>query len=97
LRDGKAVEMGKSSNLFTIRPSGTGIRRLTDNRNGNGNSSNPAWSPDGKLIVFTHNHVALATHSLNDLYLMPARGGRPIQLTHLARFDANKADWGTAR
>ena len=88
---------GRSSNLFTIRPSGTGVRRLTHNRNGNGNSSNPAWSPNGKLIVFTHNRHAKATHSRNDLYVMPARGGRAKRLTHLGRFDANKADWGTAR
>ena len=88
---------GKSSNLYTIRPDGTRRSKLTHNRGGNGNSAYPAWSPDGKLIVFARNRLALVSHSRNELYIMPANGGRAKRLTFLKRYDAAKPDWGIAR
>ena len=36
--------------IFTIRPDGTGLRRLTAAR---GNDAHAVWSPDGKHILFS--------------------------------------------
>jgi Tol biopolymer transport system component len=43
--------VGAAYQLFTIRSDGTGSRRITDLPGG---ATHPSWSPDGKLIVFTH-------------------------------------------
>jgi len=41
-----------SSNVFTIRPDGSGLRQLTHARGGKVNNGADSWSPDGKQIAF---------------------------------------------
>lgn len=43
----------------------------------------PAWSPDGQWIAYTGR-----TGSENDIWLVPADGGTPIQVTHLGNVRA---------
>ncbi len=38
------------SEIFTMKPDGTGVTQLTDNT---ATDNNPAWSPDGKRIAFS--------------------------------------------
>lgn len=40
------------SDVFTMRPDGTDVRKVTDS---SGFSGNPAWSPDGRWLVFSSN------------------------------------------
>lgn len=52
-----ALERGSLSSLYTVRPNGTGLRRLTvpPTRQDLGGDSGPVWSPDGRRIVFERN------------------------------------------
>ena len=57
-----------------MRPDGSDPQRVTSLR---GSSINPAWSPDGRRIVFASNIVG----SLYDLYLVEVAGKRVHRLT----------------
>ena len=39
--------------IFTIKPDGTGLRRLTANQLGGARSGQPRWTPDGSGITYT--------------------------------------------
>ena len=86
------TQAGKSSNLFTIRPNGGAITQLTHFTDGATQALGPAWSPDGKKIVWHK-----VSPQLNQLFVTNSRGGNQRQLTHM-RSDTNPghADWGTA-
>lgn len=45
---------GTSANVATIRPDGTGLRRLTHNRGGMPNAVTGSYSPDGRWIVYRY-------------------------------------------
>jgi Tol biopolymer transport system component len=47
-----AEEIGQNPQLFTIRPDGNGIKRLTNVHGTDATAVNPDWSPDGERIVF---------------------------------------------
>jgi Tol biopolymer transport system component len=48
------LERGGASGIYTVRPNGSGLRRLTvpPTRQQLGGDSGPVWSPDGRRIVF---------------------------------------------
>jgi tricorn protease len=63
-----------ADDLWTARPDGTDVRRLTAHP---GPKSNPYISPDGKLVAFT------GTYDGNvDAYVVPIDGGEPTRLTY---------------
>ena len=43
----------KASNLYTIRPDGTGLTQVTRFGNGDTRATQPSWTPDGRQIIFT--------------------------------------------
>ena len=51
------LEQGSVSSLYTVRPDGTGLRRVTvpPTRQDLGGDSGPVWSPDGRRLVFERN------------------------------------------
>jgi TolB protein len=51
------LEQGSVSSLYTVRPDGTGLRRITvpPTRQDLGGDSGPVWSPDGRRLVFERN------------------------------------------
>jgi Tol biopolymer transport system component len=69
------------SDIWLIRPDGTGLRRLTDGRASSARYGSPAWSPDGKRIVFTSVVSCSRCETVDDIYVMSADGGQQTRLT----------------
>jgi Tol biopolymer transport system component len=72
--------------IYTVRPDGTGLRRLTDDP---GNDSHPAWSPDGKYILFSSSRGGFKDEAplfdipqpYGELFVMKADGSDQTALT----------------
>ena len=47
-RDGRDQDEPGHDDIYVMRPDGSGVKRLTRIR-----GSTPAWSPDGRYIVFS--------------------------------------------
>jgi tricorn protease len=62
-----------ANDLWVSRLDGTAVRRLTSDE---GVESNPAFSPDGKLIAFSAQYEGNI-----DVYVVPVEGGVPRRLT----------------
>ncbi len=62
-----------ANDLWIAGLDGSGVRRLTSDE---GVESNPAFSPDGKLIAFSAEY-----DGNTDVYLIPVEGGVPKRLT----------------
>jgi TolB protein len=89
--DGSAIAftalVGQSSNVFTIRPSGTGLKQVTD-ATGKHNDSVDSWSPNGKQLAFISD--AAGTF---EIYAMNADGSGATQITHGP--ESHLAAWGS--
>jgi Tol biopolymer transport system component len=70
-----------SSDIFTIRPNGTGMKRLTSD----GSGWYPAWSRDGRRIAFTGRK--------NSIWIMNASGRRPHRITRSGRSVDLRPTW----
>ena len=77
------------SEIYTMRPGGTGVRQLTAN---DGMASEPAWSPDGTRIAFTSDRDGYDT----EIYTMRSDGTDVRQLTRNATGDVGPA-WSPER
>ena len=77
----------RTSNVFTIRPNGTGLRQLTHSSgHGIGNGAD-TWSPDGKQIVFVSDRGGSFR-----MYAMTA-AGRDVRLLN-RDIEGHLAAWG---
>ena len=74
---GRIVFVGAfgASEIYTINPDGTGRRRLTSD---DLSKTYPAWSPDGRKIVYT----ALTSARSSDVFVMNANGSHRRRLTY---------------
>ncbi len=83
---------GKASNLFTVRPDGTGLRYLTHYRAASPDISVGvgSYSPDGRWIVFKH------VNNPEERYVMWKVHPDGSRLTRIRRFKVNfyGRDWG---
>ena len=59
--------------IWTMNADGSGRVQLTTT----GDNANPCWSPDGEEIVYS----SLDTNQNGQLWVIPANGGAPVQLT----------------
>lgn len=82
------VRRGVSSNVFTVRPDGSGLVKLTNSRGGKINNGLDSWSPDGKKIAFASNRTGEY-----EIYVMNADGTGVTQVTRGP--GAHHASWGT--
>jgi dipeptidyl aminopeptidase/acylaminoacyl peptidase len=73
--DGRTIAFARGGDLYSIRPDGSGQRRLTS---GSELDSAPVVSPDGKIVVFERR---AAKGAQADLYTVGATGGRLHQLS----------------
>jgi Tol biopolymer transport system component len=72
--------------IYTANADGTGLTQLTSNAF---KDYTPAWSPDGSKIAFASNRndpdptncVGLFGPCVIDIFVMPATGGAPVQVT----------------
>jgi Tol biopolymer transport system component len=82
------LERGGASSIYTVRPDGSGLRRLTapPTRQELGGDSGPVWSPNGRRIVFERNLTYWGADRFR-LAAVPAAGGLAHQLTK-GPFDA---------
>jgi len=82
------LEHGDLSSIYTVRPNGTGLRRLTSppTRQELGGDSGPVWSPNGRRIVFERDLTYWGEDRFR-LTSVSAAGGLSRDLTH-GPFDA---------
>lgn len=67
------IAFAYANNIWVVDRAGGQARRLTSFQ---GQTSNPHFSPDGRLIAFTGEYAGNA-----DVYVVPAEGGEPRRLT----------------
>jgi TolB protein len=79
----------QSSNVYTIRVDGSGLRQLTHNRGGRINNGADSWSPDGIKLAFVSNR----TGGVYQIYTANTDGTAVAQVTHDR--EAHLASWGS--
>lgn len=84
------VDDDGSSNIFVVRPDGSGLRQLTHLKQG-ANLRSACFSPDGQSIVFATDGQG----GNPDVYVMLADGTGMHPITRSTLWDS-AADWGTA-
>jgi TolB protein len=85
---------GTSANVFTIRPDGSHLVAVTHHQGGAMDAVNPAWSPDGRKIVFVQ-IPGSGPFGYADIYTMNADGSDTYRVTTSSLFEF-RPDWGTA-
>jgi TolB protein len=80
-----AHDTGDNEEIFLVRPDGTHRRNLTRRP---GDDFAPAWSPNGKRIVFTH-----ANKTTFDLFAINVRTRDVKRITRTDEIEENEASW----
>jgi TolB protein len=83
---GGAYQAGGSYDIYTIKPDGTDLKRLT---NGQGNDAHMSWSPDGQYIAFASSRMGFkdeitytdAPQPYGEIFVMRYDGTGVEQLT----------------
>jgi WD40 repeat protein len=80
-------DLGAHTDIFTVRPDGSGLRQLTHVAE-DAAAALPSWSPDGTKIVFESN-----VSGNYEIWVMDADGGHKTQITHERRFEHLTPSW----
>lgn len=83
-----ALDSDGFTSVYSIRPDGKGLRRLTAPHvlSATGGDSGPAWAPDGKRLVFSRDLPLFGVDHV-ELYVMRADGNFERRLSRNAYFD----------
>jgi Tol biopolymer transport system component len=88
------AEAGGDQKIYTIRPDGTGLTRLTSGlstyADGGQGTYHPSWSPDGTQILFSHSP---STDGFADLFVMNSDGSG-VHVLAKTELHENHAAWG---
>ena len=79
----------ESANIVTMRPDGSGLKRLTNLRDPQKNAFLGSYSPDGQWLVFR-----LEDHGLFGLYRMRPDGSHQQAILPLSTLRPSLIDWG---
>lgn len=81
----------EGSEIWAIKPDGSGLRRLTHSPTGTSNQV-PRWSPDGRHIAFGSNRYAPSLGNGREIYSMNRDGSGLQRLTYRLR-DSWNPEW----
>jgi hypothetical protein len=90
-QNGKIAFSGRDGNIYTVEPDGSSLRQVTSNLKPSPDGTTyppqqPAWSPDGTKIAYSHVRQLTSETQILDVYVMNADGSGKTNLTR------NKAD-----
>jgi Tol biopolymer transport system component len=85
---------GHTPDVYSVKPDGSGLTRLTDVHEDKAAGTQPAWSPDGRQIVFARD-VSRRFRGLQ-ISVMNADGTNQHRLTNSSRMELKPA-WGPSR
>jgi len=77
------------AHLFVVNADGSDQRELTS---GSGWDSHPDWSPDGKTIVYAHEHPTVGRRPRSNILAIEPRGRGRVRVTN-ARRQEQEPDW----
>ena len=89
--DGRTIAFAREGHIYTVRPDGSGERRLT---NGQVLDSRPQISPNGRIVLFERRS---AEGEPANLYTVSVNGGAAKDLTRAQKKRAKPASPPTAR
>jgi Tol biopolymer transport system component len=79
--------------VWVMDADGTNPRQITQlSAPANSEDHEPAWSPDGKKIVFTRLNDTAAPAKHQALFVVPSTGGKPVRITNWT-LNAGGANW----
>jgi len=81
------------SQIYSVRPDGSKLKKLTTGDKNGGRNIEPDWSPDGKKIVFAH-QPGTGANGFADIYEMRANGSGIVPLIRTDLWES-EPDWGT--
>jgi Tol biopolymer transport system component len=83
-----------SGNIWLVHPDGSGLHQLTHTRPGTGKWQSCAFSPNGRWVVSAEGPVVGGVLQNADVFIIPASGGAPINVTNDPAFWDSAPDWG---
>jgi TolB protein len=83
-----------SGNIWLVHPDGSGLHPLTHTPPGTGKWQSCAFSPNGRWVVSAEGAVVGGQLQNAHLFIIPATGGAPANVTNDPAFWDSAPDWG---
>ena len=83
-----------TGNIWLVHPDGSGLHQLTHTAPGTGKWASCAFSPNGRWVVSAEGQVVGGQLQNADVFIIPAVGGAPINVTNDPAFWDSAPDWG---